>query len=253
MGSEPGRRREAAAQVETILATSRRCRSLGEWLTSTLASVDRHLGFRQSSLMLALIGEAPYRRRAFAGEARGFAAETLAEYFRNWADCDPLASKPAWEMFQTQGRASTAALHEALDHAGRRFVDEFLQTIGIADQLSLRLPGGGATDGYLTIHEPHRISTTQTAALAALADGLARQLRRWLPKGLATDLSVRETQASELVTFGYTNREIAAFLGIGEETVKKHLYRATTKLGLDNRTELAVTWMTGRLFELRSG
>lgn len=233
-----------------MLAASRRCRSLGEWLSSTLAAVNGNLGFSRSSLILALIAEPPSTRRAFAGETRGFAPEILAEYFHGWADCDPLASALAWDMFETQGHASTAALYESLDHPGRRFVDEFLQPAGIADQLSLRLPGAGATDGYLTVHEPKRISGAQTAMLAALAKGLTGQLRRWLPKGLATDVSTRERQTSELVTFGLGNREIAAVLNIREDTVKKHVYRTMARLGLDNRTQLAVAWMTGRVFEL---
>jgi len=174
----------------------------------------------------------------------------LSEYFRSWADCDPLASRLAWDMFEAQGHASTAALYGVLDHAGQRFVEEFLRPAGIADQLSLRLPGVGATDGYLTVHEPRPISGARTTALVALADGLTGQLRRWLPRGLPTNLSAREKQAAELVTFGFGNREIATILNIGEDAVKKHLYRATAKLGLDNRTELAVTWMTGRVFEL---
>ena len=240
----------AHPQIEAVLAASRRCRSLGEWLSSTLAAVDQHLGFSRSSLMLALIAEPPAIRRAFAGETRGLADEILADYLSGWAVCDPLATTLAWEMFETRGHASTAALYEALDHAGRRFVKEFLHPAGIADQLSLRLPGPGATDGYLTIHESHRISTAQTALLATLASGLTSQLRRWLPRGLAADVSTRERQASELVTFGFGNQDIAGILNIGEDTVKKHLYRTMAKLGLDNRTQLAVAWMTGRVFEL---
>ncbi len=250
MGPGHGLRSGTHPQVEAVLAASRRCRSLGEWLSSTLAAVDRNLGFARSSLMLVLVAEPPCTRRAFAGETRGLARETLAEYFGSWADCDPLASTLAWDMFETQGHASTAALYEALDHAGQRFVEEFLQQDGIADQLSLRLPGAGATDGYLTIHQPSRVSGAQTALLAALANGLTRQLRRWLPKGLATDVSTRERQTCELVTFGFGNREIAAILNIGEDTVKKHLYRTMAKLGLDSRAQLAVAWMTGRMFEL---
>ena len=250
MGPGPDLGTRAHPRVEAVLAASRRCRSLGEWLSSTLAAVDRNLGFSRSSLMLALIAEPAHARRAFAGETRGLGPEILAEYFGNWADCDPLASTVAWDMFEAHGHASTAALYERLDHAGRRYVEEFLQPAGIADQLSLRLPGAGATDGYLTIHEPTRISGAQTALLSALASGLTTQLRRWLPKGLATGVSTREGQTSELVTFGFGNREIAAILNIGEDTVKKHLYRTMARLGLENRTQLAVTWMTGRVFEL---
>jgi DNA-binding NarL/FixJ family response regulator len=53
-------------------------------------------------------------------------------------------------------------------------------------------------------------------------------------------LSPREAQVSELVAAGYSNREIAEALCVGEDTVKKHISHALTKTGMHNRTELAV-------------
>ena len=50
----------------------------------------------------------------------------------------------------------------------------------------------------------------------------------------------RETEVLELVADGFTNAAIALKLHIGEATVKTHLLRLFTKLGVDNRTE-AVT------------
>lgn len=241
-----GRTVLAGERVEAVLAATRPCRSLDAWLSAALAALDLQLGFSRTSLMLVLSAKRPSIRRAFAGDARGIHPQMLAEYFERWADCDPLASEPARAMFESLGYASTTALYPALDPGARRFVEQFLHPAGIADQLSLHLPGKGATDGYLTIHAASAIPAWRTGPLAALAPGLAAQLRRWLPRGLNTDLSMRERQASELVSFGFSNREIAAVLNVNEDGVKKHLYRAMTKLGMDNRTELAVAWMTGR-------
>ena len=55
------------------------------------------------------------------------------------------------------------------------------------------------------------------------------------------------------MAFGLTNREISQALGVGADTVKKHLYRTMLKLGLERRTQLAVSWMTGRRIALGHG
>lgn len=94
------------------------------------------------------------------------------------------------------------------------------------------------------------ISDADRATLLALAAGLAAQLRPYLPRGLAVALTARAQQVAELVALGFTNREIAAILNLGEDTVKKHLYRAMTKLGLRHRTQLTVSWTTGRILAL---
>ena len=53
-------------------------------------------------------------------------------------------------------------------------------------------------------------------------------------------LSPRESQVARLVAAGYSNRQIADALCIGEDTVKKHVSHALAKTGMQNRTELAV-------------
>jgi two-component system nitrate/nitrite response regulator NarP len=58
-------------------------------------------------------------------------------------------------------------------------------------------------------------------------------------RGLAA-LSPREQSVAALVSEGRRNREIAESLGISEGTVKVHLYRIYEKLGVSNRTELAI-------------
>jgi predicted transcriptional regulator len=44
----------------------------------------------------------------------------------------------------------------------------------------------------------------------------------------------------ELVPLGKSNKEVAAALFISEGTVKNHLYRIMRKLGVGNRTEVAL-------------
>ena len=53
-------------------------------------------------------------------------------------------------------------------------------------------------------------------------------------------LNSRELQVAELVSTGLRNREIAARLGTSEAMVKLYLHKAYQKLGVSNRTELAL-------------
>jgi two-component system nitrate/nitrite response regulator NarP len=53
-------------------------------------------------------------------------------------------------------------------------------------------------------------------------------------------LSRRERQLVALVALGRRNRQIAAELGITEGTVKVYLNAIFDKLGVANRTELAI-------------
>ena len=67
---------------------------------------------------------------------------------------------------------------------------------------------------------------------------LARQ--RGVTVGPLALLSHRERDVTGLVVRGLRNREIAAELRIGEGTVKVHLHKIFEKLGVANRTELAL-------------
>jgi DNA-binding NarL/FixJ family response regulator len=51
-------------------------------------------------------------------------------------------------------------------------------------------------------------------------------------------LSPREQDVSALACLGYTNRQIAARLGISDETVKTHVRNALVKFNLHGKSEL---------------
>ena len=57
------------------------------------------------------------------------------------------------------------------------------------------------------------------------------------PAASAPALTVRERQVLELLATGATNREIAAQLHLGPDSVKKHAAALYRKLGVRNRTE----------------
>jgi len=53
-------------------------------------------------------------------------------------------------------------------------------------------------------------------------------------------LTLNEQRLVRMVMRGGTNREIAARLGLREQTVKNHLSRVFRKVGVRNRVELAI-------------
>jgi DNA-binding NarL/FixJ family response regulator len=53
-------------------------------------------------------------------------------------------------------------------------------------------------------------------------------------------LTVREREVSRLIASGLSNKEIGRALGCTEGTIKVHLVHIFVKLGLRNRTQLAV-------------
>jgi DNA-binding NarL/FixJ family response regulator len=87
------------------------------------------------------------------------------------------------------------------------------------------------------------------AGEALLAPAVTRRLisefarlrpRSGAPPALGT-LTPRETQVLRLVAKGLSNPEIAARLVVTEETVKTHVSRMLSKLGLRDRTQAVVT------------
>jgi len=67
-----------------------------------------------------------------------------------------------------------------------------------------------------------------------VADRLAERLKR-------EELTQREQDVLTLLTKGRSNKEIASDLAISEDTVKYHLKTLFTKLGVQDRTEAAIS------------
>jgi two-component system, NarL family, nitrate/nitrite response regulator NarL len=53
-------------------------------------------------------------------------------------------------------------------------------------------------------------------------------------------LTLREREVVSLVSQGFSNKEVAQRLNIAEGTVKIHLHRIYSQLGIRNRTALTV-------------
>jgi DNA-binding NarL/FixJ family response regulator len=98
----------------------------------------------------------------------------------------------------------------------------------------------GAT-GYLRKDaEPE----TLLAAVRAMAAGrtyIDHSLGQLLLTGpSADDLTPRERDVLRELALGHSNREIAATLDIGDETVKTHVANLLGKLGVENRVQAIV-------------
>jgi DNA-binding NarL/FixJ family response regulator len=86
---------------------------------------------------------------------------------------------------------------------------------------------------------------------ASVSPTLAGQMLTKLANGNAVEpLSQREMTVLRLVAQGESNKAIARSLGITENTVKKHLSNLMDKLGMENRTQLAVYAMEQGLVDL---
>jgi DNA-binding CsgD family transcriptional regulator len=59
-------------------------------------------------------------------------------------------------------------------------------------------------------------------------------------------LSARETEVMALIAGGHTNGEIAARLFLAEKTVKNHVRRIYSKLGVPNRSAAIAHWQSVR-------
>jgi DNA-binding NarL/FixJ family response regulator len=103
----------------------------------------------------------------------------------------------------------------------------------------VRAVEAGAT-GYLLKDTPRAdlIAAIRAAARGetVLGPTVAGRLVNRLRRPAAEPLSARETEVLALVARGRTNAEIGRALFIGEATVKTHLLRAFSKLGVSDRT-----------------
>jgi two-component system, NarL family, response regulator LiaR len=84
---------------------------------------------------------------------------------------------------------------------------------------------------------------TLLAAVRAVANGktyIDPAVGRQLVASASDDLTPRETEVLGYLARGLSNRDIAAALDIGEETVKTHVANLLAKLGVENRAQAMV-------------
>jgi two-component system, NarL family, nitrate/nitrite response regulator NarL len=66
------------------------------------------------------------------------------------------------------------------------------------------------------------------------------------------DLTPREYEVMRAIASGRTNKEIASFLGISEQTIKHHVTNIFNKTGVSNRLELILLAIQNKLIDVES-
>ncbi len=93
----------------------------------------------------------------------------------------------------------------------------------------------------------HRCGQDYDGAADSRVCGACRKPRVRGARPVSKDLTRRETQLVDLVATGKLNKEIAYELHLSEGTIKTYLSAVFLKLGVTNRTELAVSVVKQRL------
>lgn len=119
-------------------------------------------------------------------------------------------------------------VYEAL-HAG---ASGFLLKDVPADQLAHAIRVAAAGDALLAPSVTRRLIASFTRRDVAVTSGVP-------PAGVA-DLTAREREVLELLAEGLSNAEVGARLFVGEATVKTHVARILTKLGVRDRVQAVI-------------
>lgn len=119
-------------------------------------------------------------------------------------------------------------------HARTELAEALLARGGPGDQDAARAEAEGVQ------------ADTGRLGMAPFAARIERLLAAARPRPAPSGpLSARELEVAALVARGSTNRQIATALFISERTAQNHVQHILTKLGLDNRTQIA-TWHTAQ-------
>jgi DNA-binding CsgD family transcriptional regulator len=99
-------------------------------------------------------------------------------------------------------------------------------------------PGPGGGDGFALNGARTRVAPN---GASAASEGGASESHR---------LSAREAEVMSLIADGQTNGQIAARLFLAEKTVKNHVRRIYSKLGVGSRPAAIAYWRAARLAAL---
>ncbi len=138
-------------------------------------------------------------------------------------------------------RAPAAAAHASALAAGDP--DALLAVSASLEKHGLLLPAADATAQAAALLSA-RGATAQASFATARATALAERCEGARTPALAVGtaplpISAREREVATLAASGLSNREVAARLHVSVRTVEGHIYRACTRLGLDDRAALA--------------
>lgn len=137
--------------------------------------------------------------------------------------------------------------------AGQRIVD-MVHNYGIHDGMMFPMHAVDSLTGGVSLGSEVRIdlAPVEVSELEIVCQAAYYRLEALhgpLTYQKVAELTPRETDCVQLAAAGKSNWEIAAILGVKEDTVKKTLGRAAVKLQAANRAHLVATAIrTGRIF-----
>lgn len=123
-----------------------------------------------------------------------------------------------------------------------------MEVIALTSTLEEHKVNGAIEAGAISYMLKDASSDTLADAIHAAARGevrlhpeAAKRLVRDFRGGeMRESLTPKETIVLQLLAHGYSNKDIAADQGVSEATVKTHVSRLLSKLGLDSRTQAAL-------------
>jgi DNA-binding NarL/FixJ family response regulator len=142
------------------------------------------------------------------------------------------------------GEAATAKIVAALPSTAVVVLTAFSDEMRIRDALA-----AGAV-GYL-LKDTDPVDLVRGVRAAARGESpldgkVARRLLSQRPRPATVDLTEREDQVVALLSQGLSNKQIGRKLGIAERTVKSHLTSAYQRLGVTDRVQAALLYISGQ-------
>lgn len=140
---------------------------------------------------------------------------------------------------------SWEAARKHASRLGRKIIDR-VHDFGITDGMMFPMHALDSVSGGVSIggSQKLQLSPTQVYELEIVCQTAYYHLESMLgpfPYQKVAELTGRETECVQFAAAGKSNWEIARILGIQEDTVKKTLGRASTKLGAVNRAHMVAT------------
>lgn len=229
-----------------LLEDTARTRTAREMADVVLAELPRLIPVPRAAFLLTdPLGAV--NGAAVRGTAEGYRGLQMSLYAEHYHERTVFTSPDGLARMRTNGLVTLHELADQLTPARRPFMDEFVVPLGIGDILVSWLDTGRADHAFITLSAPHgrRFERRHRELVRLIRPLLSRHLADRLPAAgqfetRESALTRRELEIAALAAAGLSNREIAATLGISEDTVKRHVSAALAKRGLKNRTQLAL-------------